>query len=363
MKKRLIRSIICFLLAAVMITECNFGAFVSFAAEVTEDYEETSEEAGEEDGADLEEEEFMPTASSYLYPFEEAVTALEELAESGNIQGVIYLADEVVLNALPEEGSEPMKVLYSGDVVSIVGVGQDAEYNIWYKVIYKSEMEEVTGYIPRDYIACVDEEFLLWQDNYVRSISIWGLRGNRYSTADVDAFPESYQEDLIQIKEEHPNWIFVKMNTNISWDTLVKSQLGDRSLIENSVKESWKNGRYGTSGWSYASEGILKYFLDPRNFLNVKDVFMFELLGYYSEYHTVDAVESILKGTFMANATIDNGKTYAQTFVDLGRITGVSPFMIASRVRQEQGAVGDSALISGKYFKIPSEAYDHPEVP
>lgn len=349
MKKRLIRSIICFLLAAVMITECNFGAFVSFAAEVTEDYEETSEEAGEEDGADLEEEEFMPTASSYLYPFEEAVTALEELAESRDIQGVIYLADEVVLNALPEEGSEPMKVLYSGDVVSIVGVGQDAEYNIWYKVIYKSEMEEVTGYIPRDYIACVDEEFLLWQDNYVRSISIWGLRGNRYSTADVDAFPESYQEDLIQIKEEHPNWIFVKMNTNISWDTLVKSQLGDRSLIENSVKESWKNGRYGTSGWSYASEGILKYFLDPRNFLNVKDVFMFELLGYYSEYHTVDAVESILKGTFMANATIDNGKTYAQTFVDLGRITGVSPFMIASRVRQEQGAVGDSALISGKY--------------
>lgn len=349
MKKRLIRSIICFLLAAVMITECNFGAFVSFAAEVTEDYEETSEEAGEEDGADLEEEEFMPTASSYLYPFEEAVTALEELAESRDIQGVIYLADEVVLNALPEEGSEPMKVLYSGDVVSIVGVGQDAEYNIWYKVIYKSEMEEVTGYIPRDYIACVDEEFLLWQDNYVRSISIWGLRGNRYSTADVDAFPESYQEDLIQIKEEHPNWIFVKMNTNISWDTLVKSQLGDRSLIENSVKESWKNGRYGTSGWSYASEGILKYFLDPRNFLNVKDVFMFELLGYYSEYHTVDAVESILKGTFMANATIDNGKTYAQTFVDLGRITGVSPFMIASRVRQEQGAVGESALISGKY--------------
>ena len=342
MKKNIVRSFVCFLFAIIMITECNWGAFVSYASEITEEYiEEETEEISEE--------EFVPTANSYLYPFEEAVTSLEELAVSRDIQGVIYLADEVVLNALPEEGSEPMKVLYSGDVVSIVGVGQDAEYNIWYKVIYKSEMEEVTGYIPRDYIACVDEEFLLWQDNYVRSISIWRLRGNRYSTADVDAFPESYQEDLIQIKEEHPNWIFVKMNTNISWDTLVKSQLGDRSLIENSVKESWKNGRYGTSGWSYASEGILKYFLDPRNFLNVKDVFMFELLGYYSEYHTVDAVESILKGTFMANATIDNGKTYAQTFVDLGRITGVSPFMIASRVRQEQGAVGDSALISGKY--------------
>ena len=342
MKKNIVRSFICFLLAIIMITECNLGAFVSYASEITEDYiEEGTEEISEE--------EFIPTANSYLYPFEEAVASLEELAVSRDIQGVIYLADEVVLKALPEEGSEPMKVLYSGDVVSIVGAGQDAEYNIWYKVTYKSEIEEVTGYVLRDYVACVDEEFLLWQDNYVRSISIWGLRGNRYSTADVDAFPESYQEDLIQIKEEHPNWIFVKMNTNISWDTLVKSQLGDRSLIENSVKESWKNGRYGSSGWSYASEGILKYFLDPRNFLNVKDVFMFELLGYYSEYHTVDAVESILKGTFMANATIDNGKTYAQTFVDLGRITGVSPFMIASRVRQEQGAVGDSALISGKY--------------
>ena len=342
MKKNIVRSFICFLLAIIMITECNLGAFVSYASEITEEYiEEETEEISEE--------EFIPTANSYLYPFEEAVTSLEELAVSRDIQGVIYLADEVVLKALPEDESEPMKVLYSGDVVSIVGIGQDAEYNIWYKVTYKSEIEEVTGYVLRDYVACVDEEFLLWQDNYVRSISIWGLKGNRYSAADVEAFPESYQDDLIQIKEKHPNWIFVKMNTNIYWDTLVKSQLGDRSLIENSVKESWKNGRYGSSGWSYASEGILKYFLDPRNFLNVKDVFMFELLGYYSEYHTVDAVESILKGTFMANATIDNGKTYAQTFVDLGRITGVSPFMIASRVRQEQGAVGDSALISGKY--------------
>ena len=177
MKKNIVRSFICFLLAIIMITECNLGAFVSYASEITEEYiEEETEEISEE--------EFIPTANSYLYPFEEAVTSLEELAVSRDIQGVIYLADEVVLKALPEEGSEPMKVLYSGDVVSIVGAGQDAEYNIWYKVTYKSEIEEVTGYVLRDYVACVDEEFLLWQDNYVRSISIWGLRGNRYSAAE-----------------------------------------------------------------------------------------------------------------------------------------------------------------------------------
>ena len=342
MKKRLLRSMICFLLAVIMITESNLGTITAYASEVAEDTVDSEEYVEEE-------EEFIPTASSYLYPFEEALMALEEVAANRVIQGVVYLEDEVILRVLPEESSEPVRILYSGDVVSIVSVGQDAEYNIWYKVTYKTELEEVSGYIRKDYIACVDEEFTKWQDNYVRSIGMFSLWGNRYSHHDIEAFPESYQEKLTEIKEAHPNWMFVKMNTGIYWNVLVREQLGDRSLISSSVKESWKNGSYGQPGWSYASEGILKYFLDPRNFLNTTDIFQFELLGFYSEYHTVEAVEDLLAGTFMANKTLDNGKTYAQTFVELGRITGVSPFMIASRVRQEQGAKGTSPLISGNY--------------
>ena len=335
MKKRFFKSMICFLLAAILFTEGNWGAFTTYAAEITQ--EESVEEV-------------MPTASNYLYPFEEAVTALEELAASKDIQAVIYLADSVIMRALPEEAAEPVKELVSGDVVSIIGAGQDAEYNIWYRVSYRNEVEEVTGYLPRANVACVDQDFTMWQDCYVRSIAMFRRMRGGASYQDVEMFPESYQDALYELKEKHPNWIFVKMNTNIDWKSLVKSQLGERSLIwAPTAKENWKDGMYGTTKWAYASEGILKYYLDPRNWLGQADVFQFELLGYYSEYHTVSAVESILQGSFMANATIDNGKTYAQTFVELGRETGVSPFLMATRVRQEQGASGNSALISGTY--------------
>ena len=185
MKKKLMRSIICFLLSVVMITECNVGTLSAYATEsATEDtesetrteatgqddeYEEEDELVSEtEETEDEETEEPMPTASSYLYPFEEAVTALEELAASKEIQAVIYLADSVTLKSLPDESSEPVKNLVSGDVVNIIGAGQDAEYNIWYRVFYKDELEEVTGYVRKDNVACVDLDFALWQENYVR---------------------------------------------------------------------------------------------------------------------------------------------------------------------------------------------------
>ena len=263
MRKKLLRSIICFLLSVVMITECNLGAINVYASEVAEgtDSEIIEEETNAESLEGTEEvvEEEIITASSYLYPFEEAVTALEELAATKDIQAVVYLSDSITLRMLPEEDSEPVKNLVSGDVVSIIGAGQDAEYNIWYQVSYKDEIEEVTGYVRKDNIACVDQEFTKWQENYVRSISMFGRFGG-YSVADIETFPESYQDALYALKEKHPNWIFVKMSTNINWSTLVNSQKGNKSWIWTpGTPESWKAGPTGTTNWSYASEGIIKY--------------------------------------------------------------------------------------------------------
>ena len=86
------------LMAVIMITESNVGVIASYASEM-------ADEADVDDATDWEtEEEDIPlTASNYLYPLEEAVTALEELAADRVIQGVIYLEDEVTLRTLPEE--------------------------------------------------------------------------------------------------------------------------------------------------------------------------------------------------------------------------------------------------------------------
>ena len=356
MKKKLLRSVICFLLAALLITECNLSAVTALASEITDEgmEDEESKEVTEEDEEIIEETEDVvediPTASSYLYPFEEAVTALEELAKEREIPAVVYLAENVVLRMLPEEASEPLKELVTGDVVYIIGAGQDAEYNIWYQVTYVNEIEEVTGYIRKDNIACADEEFAKWQENYVRSIAMFSRMRSGVSYSDVEMFPESYQDALYELKQKHPNWIFVKMNTKLDWKYVVGTQVGNNSWIwASTAEESWKNGMTGDPSWAYASEGIIKYYLDPRNWLSERDVFQFELLGYSSQYHTVENVENILAGSFMANKVVENGKTYAQTFVELGKVTGVSPFLMAARVRQEQGTNGNSALISGTY--------------
>ena len=40
----------------------------------------------------------------------------------------------------------------------------------------------------------------------------------------IDAFPESYQEALRALKQQHPNWNFEAYYTGISWDDLVANE-------------------------------------------------------------------------------------------------------------------------------------------
>ena len=68
--------------------------------------------------------------------------------------------------------------------------------------------------------------------------------------------------------------------------------------------------------------------------LTATAIFQFENLA-FSETCTIDGVKAILAGTFMAEGD------WAQWFMDAGRETGVSPYHLASRARQEQGVSGN----------------------
>ena len=88
--------------------------------------------------------------------------------------------------------------------------------------------------------------------------------------------------------------------------------------------------------------------MDPRNFLNEDDIFMFESLT-YEKYQEEDVVEAALANTFMANTNVPGEEyTNAWLFCWIGEKYDINPVALASRVRQEQGA-GTSDLISGKY--------------
>ena len=78
--------------------------------------------------------------------------------------------------------------------------------------------------------------------------------------------------------------------------------------------------------------------MDPRNWLNEREIFMFETLGYDAETHTREAVERTLAGTFMANASYDGGTNgFSALVADVGRRLGVNPVFLAGRLASEQG--------------------------
>lgn len=293
-------------------------------------------------------EDTVQKARVVLTSLEEATTALNTLLGQKEISALVYLCDTYNVRNNADSSGEFVTSLSSGETVQIIGIGEDSGRNIWFKIRYSNEIENIEGYIERDFLAYSDEEMLNWEKQYVKSYSRSAL--GSYTEADIQQFPSSYQAALTALKKAHPSWKFVKMDTGLDWNTVVGAQTqGDRSLIwtKTSIQE-WISKPFD-GNWSVASPGIVKYYLDPRNFLTEDGIFQFEQLTYNGSYHNLGGVSAILSNSFM-NSTIPGTSTsYAQAFMDIGAANGLSPYMLASRVKQEQGTAGTSALISGTY--------------
>ena len=170
--------------------------------------------------------------------------------------------------------------------------------------------------------------------------------------ADIEQFPESYRPALEALKQKHPNWTFVRQNTGLDFQTVINNELqGGKSLVYKSYGDYCKEGQHSPN-WYFASEDVLKLYMDPRNSLQENAIFQFEQLTYNASYHTEEAVKNFLEGTFMnssQNAPETSMKFY-HIFWSIGAEENrqVSPFHLAARVLQEQGE-GTSPLISGTY--------------
>lgn len=96
----------------------------------------------------------------------------------------------------------------------------------------------------------------------------------------------------------------------------------------------------------------MQYALDPRNFLNETNVFMFEDLSYNSSVQSETGVSSIIEDTFMDGSSHDlsydgTDFNYPSALMYAGRASGVSPYHLATRIIQEQGRKGQGNSISG----------------
>ncbi len=170
-------------------------------------------------------------------------------------------------------------------------------------------------------------------------------------------FPSDYIGPLLELHGLHPNWIFEAYVTGIDWNTLVEqeSKPGINLIPSTSASGmlSTEPGAYDPlndkyivydgPSWVTASKEANEYYLDPRNFLESSSVFMFETLTYKDRYQSADQVEELLKNTPFYNKTFtytdDNGRsrtiTYAQAFIEAAEYSGISPYHLATRVRQE----------------------------
>lgn len=179
-------------------------------------------------------------------------------------------------------------------------------------------------------------------------------------------FPDSYLPYLNVLKSLHPTWTFRSVQTGLDWNTVLdnESPVGV-SLLNTISNPGWLSTAGGAydyytdtfydnidgKGWYAANRDAVAYYMDPRNFLNGTDIFMFENLK-YEESQSASVVSSILSDTFMnGNFTDTDGvvRSYTDTFMEIGKTTGVSPYLLASRVKQEVsvGSTGYSRSVSG----------------
>lgn len=187
-------------------------------------------------------------------------------------------------------------------------------------------------------------------------------------------FPADYAKKLAILHAIHPNWSFtpsftgnqaggLDFNTAVNGESdPVKKNLTNstNTTLRSTEDGAYKNGVWTEfeAGWYAASKQTIAFFLDPRNFLDEAEIFMFENFGYNPNTQKKENVNKILNGTFMQNpfecgehATTCNPGThyYVDSFMESGIDHKISPVHLAARVKQEQGTNG-STLSLGKGY-------------
>lgn len=180
----------------------------------------------------------------------------------------------------------------------------------------------------------------------------------------IENFPSSYQPYLIVLKRKHPNWTFTALYTNLNWNYVISQEnVFGKNLVPKNYSDAWKNtnpGEYNIevdSGWVDSSKQAVEYCMDPRNFLNEVRIFQFEGLSYNAQTNNLDGIEKILYGTEFYNTkvsyfdsngiTINMNEKYSDLILKGGKTSLVSPYHLASRIKQEVGPFLTHSSISG----------------
>ena len=178
----------------------------------------------------------------------------------------------------------------------------------------------------------------------------------------AQGFPDSYKPYLRDLYARYPNWVFNAAQTGLDWNSVIKAESGPgTTLVASSSPSSWKsmdegaydyeNNKYisyDSGGWVTASEQIIKYYMDPRNFINSVGVFQFLTHSFDEKTQTVEGLQKVIQSSFMKGAfPEETHATWAEAIYDAGKASGVNPYVLASMILVEQGSSGNGGCISG----------------
>ena len=290
-------------------------------------------------------------------------SALSVVAEENNdtgtttiMTGVITLENSNQANLRADAGTGDVQIVASlsnGSVLSVLGTKNDINNNInpktqsvfiWYNVQYFGD-KTYTGYIREDLIT-VTTHTITPPDQNIKPFE-----------EQLAEFPESYHPYLRELHKLYPNWIFTADNIDLTYQKAIALEnVFPQKLVDNNYF-SWRSMEFGAFDWntgSYvvtdgrwfgASREVIAYYMDPRNFLNPNDAYIFMKQSYDPNSQNVEGVRELLKGRFMETNYEDPNDTayggdYAVVIMAAAQQSGVNPYILASTIIQEQGTNG-----------------------
>lgn len=265
--------------------------------------------------------------------------------------------------------------LTAGQNVTIINSVKNVDNSNWYKVAVKGKVY----YVPSETIAASGEvnsgdasvsgkvhDYLNYRASYDLTSKPAGTFSKNTEVVITGAINSgNYNWYRVQYKGTTyyaaANWITVydqKYDGQEATAPVEENKDGEEHAVVGI--ESLKGvGRFTASGtyipkdgstWFNASTDVVGYYMDPRNFLNENNIYMFEDLSYQS-YQSQAAVSKIISGT-----ALERNGFMASWFVTAGQQNGISPIALAARARQETG--GGSIAISGYVFPDGNSAYN-----
>ncbi|MFA6940547.1 MAG: SH3 domain-containing protein, partial [Clostridiaceae bacterium] len=255
------------------------------------------------------------------------------------------------LNVRTGPNSTIIALLDKGDNVTVINTVQDSSGGYWYEIEFTFGTSTVKkGYVSKNYVTLNKTIYSSTFETYL----------------DQQGFPESYRAKLRELHKLHDKWVFKAKHVGLNWANVLYAETSiGKNLVPSSSAISWKSLESGAYNWASntwhgfdgswvaASKEITSYFLDPRNFLEDTYIFQFQNLAYCGT-EAESGVESILSGTFMSSPlyvyadanNVQHTVDFSKVFMSAAVKSGVSPYNLAVRARQEQGIYG-SQLAKG----------------